>query len=140
MIPHRRFHSLRFSDFAPRSRIIPLKGWEYLDRYWVGEAIGFSAFLRLEDDPDKTRCISVDFAMLPKKIREAIFAKLDLSLEKGQDLKSLVDLFGKPKQRLVFVEDRTTYEFVHKAPDPYGISCTVLKNGGLVFCDVVAKL
>src|SRR3954447_21497271 len=52
MIPHTKFGQLRLKQFLPDADIAELEDWEYEERVWVGEAVGFSEWLRPVEDPE----------------------------------------------------------------------------------------
>jgi hypothetical protein len=137
MISHARFGNLRLSQFRPKAKITKLKGWEFMDADWVGEAIDFSEWLRLESDPDVLRSLAVDFAEFPEEAAAAVLEAIDLPARKGMTAKQLQTLFGEPVDEQRFVADRVTYDFALPGPPRYTISCTVLKRGGLTYLVVM---
>src|SRR6516165_5206795 len=96
LIPYERFGKLRLSQFFPDRKVVndpkdrgkgkrfvqnditELEDWEFMDRVWVGEAIGFTEWLRLQDDPKVLRSISLHLAELPKSVAEAVFQTIGL--------------------------------------------------------------
>jgi hypothetical protein len=64
-ISHDAFGRLRLAHFVAAERLEQLRGWEYLDRCWVGEASGFTEWPRLESDPEVTRSVAIDLVALP---------------------------------------------------------------------------
>ena len=66
LIPYTVFGRLRLADFLPTSaEVETLTDWEYMDDVWVGDAFGFTEFLRLDEDPDVDRSVALDLAELP---------------------------------------------------------------------------
>ena len=59
MISHSHFGRLRLADFRPEEGVAALENWEFMDQMWVGEAVGFSEWLRLEDEPDTLRSLAI---------------------------------------------------------------------------------
>jgi hypothetical protein len=131
MIAHKEFAKLRLSRFCPEAEIAELADWEFADRVWVGEAIGFSEWLRPEGKPELLRSLSIDFADFPSQAAEEVLRASDLPLRPGMSGEEVVGSLGKPVKELRFVKDRITYEFRTSRPNAYDISCTVLHEGGL---------
>ena len=61
------------------------------------------------------------------------------ALRAGMTFDSVVRTLGQPSKTLSFVEDRKTYEFTVGSEYPYGVSCTVLADGGLTFISVIRE-
>lgn len=137
MISHDNFGALRLAQFLPDARIAPLSDLEFADRLWVGEAIGFSEWLRLEDDPEILRSLAIDFSELPHAAAEAMLKAIDLPVSRGMTLEELRRILGTPDEVLSFTPDRLTYEFLYTGPPAYKISCTVLNDGGLTYLVVM---
>ena len=133
MLTHREFEKLRLSQFVDASEIAQLEDWEFLGREWVGEAIGFTEWLRLQSSPHLLGSIALDLEALPTKVTEACLSRIGLPLRRHMTFAQLVSLFGGPLRTLHFVEDRATHEFRVGAPDAYDLSCTVLADGGLSY-------
>jgi hypothetical protein len=134
MIGHEGFARLRLAPFRPDVEVVALSGFEFLERRWVGEGIGFSEWLRLEDEPEELRSLAIDFAEFPPGAAAAVLAAIDLPLRPGMRLD---DIRGVPggaveEQRLLH-EDRVSHEFTVDSPARYNISCTVLHEGGLTY-------
>lgn len=58
-VSHAEFGWLRLADYVSTQEIVQLVDWEYLDHDWVGEAIGFTEWLRLESEPEVLRSIAL---------------------------------------------------------------------------------
>jgi hypothetical protein len=133
VIPHSRFSQLRLSDFVDPSEISQLSDWEFLDRLWVGEAVGFSEWLCLESSPQQLGSLALDLADLPHNAVESCLSAIGLPLSRGMSLPQIQAVLGRPSGYHSFVPDRTTYDFELGGPDPYDISCTVFTDGGLSY-------
>ena len=140
MISYQHFGRLRLADFLPAKRIRALQDWEFEDHIWVGEADGFSEWLRLADDPEVLRTIAIAFETFPAVATRRVLAKLGLAVRKGMTVSELEGLLGPIRRTFRFVADRTTYEFLTTGPEPYQISCTVLPDGGLIYLGVMIPL
>jgi hypothetical protein len=140
MISHARFGKLRLSDFRPDAEIAELDDWEFMDHTWIGEAIGFSEWLRLEDKPETLKSLAIDFAEFPERAAADVLSAIDLPVRAGMKLNKLRALLGKPVKEQRFVKDRVTYDFVFRGPPRYAVSCTVLNKGGLTYLVVMAPL
>ena len=139
MIPYERFGKLRLGRFLPVEDIVRLDNWEFMDNLWVGEAVGFSEWLRLKDDPDILRSIAIDFAKFPPQAA-AVLSEIGLPVRAGMELEHLRRLFGEPINQHRFVEDRVTFEFLTDEPHPYRVSCTLLDSGALIYLVVMVPI
>lgn len=140
MISYSRFGQLRLAQFRPDADIADLDNWEFMDHVWVGEAVGFSEWLRLEVKPETLRSLAIDFAEFPEQAAEDVLQAIDLRVRAGMKLDELTDLLGKPVKQHRFVKDRVSYDFEVIGPPEYNISCTVLSNGGLKYLVVMPPL
>lgn len=137
MISYDRFGTLRLTDFLPHAQIAELSDWEFDERLWVGEAVGFSEWLRLEDEPEILRSLAIDFSEFPCAAVEEVLRTIDLRIQGGMTFEQLRTILGEPYETLRFVDDRISYEFLSQEPHPYKVSCTVLNEGGLVYLVVM---
>jgi hypothetical protein len=135
-ISHDAFGRLRLVDFLSTEHLEQLCGWEYLDRDWVGEASGFTEWLRLDSQRDVTRSIAIDLAALPETTVQNMLAALRLPLRAGLDRQEIVAVLGEPTEIQTFVHDRVTLVFDVCAVDPYEVSCTVHQEQGLTYLTV----
>jgi len=140
VISYERFGRLRLADFLPAKRVRLLRDWEFDGHVWVGEAAGFSEWLRLSDDPEVLRAITIDFESFPARTAGRVLAKLGLTVRKGMTVGKLEALLGPIIRTLRFVSDRETYEFLTTGAQPYQLSCTVLNEGGLTHLGVMMPL
>lgn len=137
MISHARFGTLRLAQFRPEADIVELAGWEFMDELWVGEAIGFSEWLRLESDPTVLRSLALDFAEFPSDAAVSVLQAIDLPIRVRMPVRQLRTVLGEPIKELRFVADQVTYEFVIPGPPRYRVSCTVRNVGGLSYLVVM---
>ena len=133
MLTHKEFEKLRLSQFVHPSEIVELADWEFLDREWIGEAIGFTEWLRPQSSPHQLGSIALDLEALPAEVIETCLSCIGLPLRRHMTFAQIVSLFGEPLRTLSFVVDRDTYEFRIGVPDVYDLSCTVLGDGGLSY-------
>lgn len=133
MISHDRFGTLRLLHFLPDAQIEELRDWEFMEHLWIGEAIGFSEWLRLDDEPDVLRSLAIDFGELPNSMVEEVLRTIDLPIQGGMTFDQLRTILGEPRETLRFVADRVTHEFLFQEQHPYRVSCTVLNGGGIVY-------
>src|SRR6266404_2487943 len=140
MISHARFGKLRLGQFRPDAKIAELDNWEFMDHVWVGEAVGFSEWLWLEDKPDTLRSLAIDFSEFPEQAAAEVLRTIDLPVRAGMTVEELRELWGEPAKELRFVrvKDRVTYQFVLPGPPRYDVSCTVLNEGRLTYLVVMA--
>ena len=137
MISHARFGKLRLAQFRPDAEIAVLDNWEFMDRMWVGEAVRFSEWLRLEKKPDTLRSLAIDFSEFPEEAAAQVLRTIELPVRGGMKLSALSKVLGKPVKEERFGKDRVSYEFVVKGPPKYNVSCTVRNKGGLTYLVVM---
>ncbi len=138
MLPHHEFGRLRLRDFVPADDVVDLRGWEFRDETWVGEAVGFTEWLRREDEPDVLRALSLDFEEVSDGAAQAVMGRLGLPLRMGLSRDELVQRLGAPRAEARYRPDRATMEFSCGDPDPYVLSCALDGEEGLVFLAVLA--
>lgn len=137
LITHREFFQLRLGQFFPASSIVELENWEFMNRLWVGEAIGFSEWLCPADKPETLKSLSLDFSVLPKVGYERVLSALGLELRPGMNAEVIEKILGAPCETFEFVPDRKSYEFQYGSEDEYTISCTVKNECGLSYLVVM---
>ena len=140
MISNRRFSRLRLRDFIGDLELAELRDWEFMDRLWLGEAHGFTQWLRLQGDPEVLRSLAIDLERFPEDSSRAVLDAIGLPLRRGMSRAQIVSLLGEPHNTLSFVADRETYEFRVAGDGTYDVSCTVLKQGGLTYLQVMTAL
>ena len=133
MISHHDFGELRLSQFAPTSEIRALANWQFMERTWVGEAIGFSEWLRPQSSPNLLQSLAIDLAVLPESISTAVFLRLGLPLRRGMSVEQITASLGQPVATQEFVADRASHEFYVERSEAYNVSCTVLSDAGLTY-------
>ena len=133
MISHHDFGALRLSQFAPASEIVALASWKFMERTWVGEAIGFSEWLRPQSSPNLLQSLALDLAMLPESTSNAVFLRLGLPLRRGMSVEQIAASLGEPVATQEFVADRASHEFHLERMEPYNVSCTILSGAGLTY-------
>lgn len=135
MIPHAEFGQLRLKQFLPmNAEIHQLESWQFQGFTWVGEAAaGFNEWLRLEDDPNVLRAVSIDLDEFPPDAARRVFERLRLPVHSGMTLAELAQVLGPPVGTQQFVSDRLTHEFLTPGPHRYRLLCTVRNQGGLYF-------
>ncbi|MEU6077038.1 hypothetical protein [Micromonospora sp. NPDC047074] len=132
-ISHDAFGRLRLADFIAAEHLEQLHGWEYLGRSWVGEASGFTEWLRLESAPEVTLSIAIDLVALPESTVQSMINALRLPLRARQSQQEITSALGKPSGTQRFVRDRVTLIFRIGAAEPYELSCTVHEEQGLIY-------
>ena len=142
MISHARFGALRLVQFLPDAEIAQLENWEFMYHLWLGEAVSFSEWLRLENEPDVLRSLAIDFTEFPEQAAREVLRVIDLPVQRGVALEELREALGEPvnEHRFPRAKDRVTYQFVVFGPPRYDVSCTVLDEGGLTYLVVMAPL
>ena len=140
MISYGEFGRLRLRDFCgDEVAESESPDWEWMGGQWYCDGVGFTWFGRLHDMPKETGGLEVDLAELPERVWSRILESLHLPLRAGMTFESLASILGQPLETQTFVEDRKTYEFRVGSVHPYGVSCTVLDDGGLIFVSVIRE-
>jgi hypothetical protein len=139
MICYEAFAKLRLAQFfPPGAEIARLEGWEFMGRVWVGEAIGFTEFLRLRDDPEITRSVALDLADLKPATAAVILSEMEIPVSKGMSMPmARSSLQCVPIADKRFRDDRHTFDFEIGRAEKFDISCTFLDDGGLVYVVVM---
>jgi hypothetical protein len=129
------FAELRLAQFLPKQAIRRLRQWEFMDRVWVGEAAGFTEWLRLEDEPRVLRSMALDFARLADDAAERMLARLGTALRPGMDRRAVSKALGEPDHIETFprAPDRETLVFLAPRTSGYHLHCTLQRKSGLVF-------
>jgi hypothetical protein len=139
MISYAEFSRLRLSQFVrDPDAVADLRDWEFMEDLWVGEAMGFTEWLRLAEEPDVLRSLSLDLPTLSDSLAGRVLDALDLPLHYGMSLSEVVARLGEPTDVLRFGRDRTTYEFRVGECDVFELSCTVHHRDGLIYVVVMA--
>lgn len=126
LIPHKQFGRLRLIDFAPENaEVFELEDWEYLDKLWIGEAIGFTEWLRPVKKPNTLGALSLDLSDLPDKMSQRVFSALLLPLSRGMDYNQVISVLGEPMHSRQFTSGQTSYEFQCGTDWPYEIDCMI---------------
>ena len=134
LLDHHAFGKIRFVDFFPHEEEMEkLVAFDFMDDHWIGEAIGFTQFLRLRNDPEVTRSISLSLEDIPESTTHDILLKLKIPLKRSVNIQYIMSILGQPKNELQFQKDRKDYEFILGDEYPYYISCTVHQNRGLIY-------
>lgn len=137
MIPYADYGRLRLASFLPDADLAQLERWEFQNHVWAGEALGFSEWLRLEDDPDVLRSLAIDFSEFPAYAAEAVLQTIQLPVRAGMPLQDLDRLLGPRVAEHCFVADRVSCDYFTPEPHRYRVSCTVLNDGGLSYLVVM---
>jgi hypothetical protein len=137
MISHADFGRLRLSQFLPEAGLAELEGWEFQNHIWVGEALGFSEWLRLEGDPAVLRSLSIDFAQFPKDAADSALRAIQLPVRAGMSLADLERLLGPRVSERRFVPTALSCDYFTPDPARYRVSCNVEKDGGLSYLVVM---
>jgi hypothetical protein len=136
VVEHNEFRRLRLRDFA--DDVIDLQDWEFMDRTWVGEAIGFTEWLRPEEDPDNLGSMALDLVELSPPVSQTILERIQLPLSRGMTFAEVSSVLGEAVDSQSFVSDRTSFDFLLGNHDRYSVSCTILHQGGLIYVVVSA--
>jgi len=137
VITHRDFQQLRLRDFVPE--VTALKNWQYMGRQWIGEAVGFSEWLRPQEDSRSLGSMASDFSDLPEDVAAAVLERVQLPLRPGMSLPEIVAVLGAPQVIHRFRLDRLDYDFEVRSRDIYSVSCTVHDHDGLIYLVVMPK-
>jgi hypothetical protein len=154
LIPYDEFKGLRLTQlsglpFSPADPSDPgsarrfdedvvaeLSHWRYMEKDWIGEAIGFTEWLRLRKDPDILRSMALSLNEQPDLCAKAL-ERIKLPLRKGMKQPAVVKLLGRPTETHGFGSDRVTLDFTIGKKESYEISCTIDASDGLVYVVVM---
>jgi hypothetical protein len=140
MIPLDDFQKLRLRDFVTDDDgVVDLANWVFLDRTWLGEAIGFSEWLRPEDDPERLVTLALELDVLRRALVDAVLSRIGLDVRPADTAPALARKLGPPVDTQALVPDRTTYIHVVGDERQYEVSCTVLHDGGLTYVVVAPR-
>lgn len=140
MISYSEFGRLRLRDFCgDEVSESESPDWEWMGGQWYCDGVGFTWFGCLNDKPKETGGLEVDLTELPERVSSRIFESLHLPLRAGMTFESITSVLGYPLKTQTYIEDRKTCEFRVGSTHPYGVSCTVLDNGGLIFVSVIRE-
>lgn len=123
----------------PTGEVVRLENWEFQGRTWVGEAVGFTEWLCLEDDPAVLRSLSLDLLSLPEDVGRAMLSRLELPLAQGMTMQELEGLLGRPISSAHFVAARASSRFRTAGSEAFDIDCTVSDEAGLIYVVVTSS-
>lgn len=130
MIDFDGFGRLRAGDYIAEDELEWRDSWEFLGCVWLGWGSGFTDFLTTYDEPDVTRCISIDLDDLPAATAARLLRDIDIPLRPGMDLSDVREVLGDPVREVRYVADRVSYEFHFNG---YNVDTTILNDGGLTY-------
>ena len=136
MITHQDFRRLRLRDFA--EDVVDLDNWQFMGRQWIGEAVGFTEWLRPHDDPERLGSLALDLVDLPSEVALSVLKHLGLPLRPGMTYPEVVAELGSPIKSQQFQPDRRSYYFELGSDDRYSLSCTVHEQDGLIYLVVMS--
>jgi hypothetical protein len=133
MISHSKFGKLRLAQFIKSNDVAEVDNWEFNDRIWLGEAFGFSEWLRLKDDPNILRYLALDFTDFPKTQAAMVLNQLGIEILPGMGIEQVNGCLGKCNKVTSYATDRKTFDYTVGSLEKYEISCTILIDGGLTY-------
>ncbi|MBI4719512.1 MAG: hypothetical protein HY763_17080 [Planctomycetes bacterium] len=133
MIPPTKFRELRLRKFVNPRDVAELNDWEFLGHVWVGEAVGFTEWLRRAEEPDELGCVSIDFNGLSCQTSAAMLGALELTLRSGMSRTEVERVLGHPFAEDKFVAGRVSLEFTYQS---YYMIATLDDTGGLTHLTV----
>lgn len=154
LIPYEKFGALRLRQFCqlPFSPATPqdpghgrrltgevvaeLVNWVYLERTWVGEAVGFAEWLRREDDPEVLRFISIPFGTLTDAEEARILETVRLPLAPGMNSSVIRHTLGSATESTKSLL-REDLWFRLGRKEPYLVNCVVDPGTGLTYVSVM---
>ena len=140
MITPNEFRQLRLKPFVPSWSVVELENWQFMGESWVGEALGFSEWLRLESNPDALGSLAIDFSTFPPDAARAVFERIGLPLHGGMTVQEVEGVLGKRLSAQRHVKGRISLSFLAGRESEYSLSCTILAEGGLVFVVITLGL
>jgi hypothetical protein len=70
-----------------------------MDKVWLGEVHGFTEWLRLREDTEVLRSVSLDLADLDQEVADRILSTFQLPLEYGMELEEVNAVLGRRQGR-----------------------------------------
>jgi len=137
MLTYERFGMMRLRQFVAPELITELSNWEFMDQLWIGEAVGFTEWLRPVDRSDEVRSISLDLVELSPELSTAVFERLGLPLRTGMTRQEVEAALAAPSRVERFVNDRESLVFRFGAPCSYDVDCTIHQEQGLIYVVVM---
>lgn len=137
IIAYHDFHNFRLSDFYAGPDYREVENYDFMGEQWVGELSGFNTFLRLIDEPDETKSISLDFTKDDSGITAKVLEALQLPIKTACSESDLVELFGEPHKRLRLAKDTVTMDYIIGEQYTYYLSCTLHHINGLMYLDIM---
>jgi hypothetical protein len=138
MISYKEFGNIRLANIVEHIKEIQMfSDWEFMEDLWIAEVYKFNEFLRLENSPEITQSISLNFEDFENQKLVNFLKKIDIPLYPNMLAEEIFTVLGKPKKTESYVEDRITYEFLLEGNEAYYISCTVINNIGLSYLTIM---
>ena len=119
------------------NRLVEHDGFSWMGGQWVYEGIGFTWFGRLEDQPEITQGVEIDFGEISPEAAARILDALGLPLYFGMQLDQIKEFLGPIDTTQRFVDDRATYNFRVGNPESYQVGCTVHEADGLIHVSLI---
>lgn len=138
MLSHAEFRTLRLRALAPHLEVVDLKDWEFMDRMWIGEAVGFSEWLRPTTDPHSLGSLALG-TELPPELWDAVLARLGLLVRRGMTRAAIEAVLGPPLREERFVDDRVSLEYVLGVAEKFDVSSTIHNEEGLLYLVVMTR-
>jgi hypothetical protein len=138
LLPSQYFAKIRLSQFFPAEDIKPLKDWEYLNRKWVGEAVGFTEALCPKKQPSILKCLSLDLMAIDALTEKHFVEVLQLPLHRGMSENDVSAVLGQSRRVQQFVPQQKTIEFALCEEHKYTIYCTINENSGLKYLTILS--
>lgn len=136
LISQEKFEALRLFNFV--QNYTTRKNWEYMGALWIGEAVGFTEWLRPVSEPKKTQSISIDLEGLNEETVWKVFEFLGLELEKGMTEEEIKTDFGHHfEQENLQIDRRTLNYIIGSGNNEYYLSLTITNETGLVYVNLM---
>ena len=137
IIAYQEFHNIRLSDFYAGPDYREVENYDFMGEQWVGELSGFNTFLRLINEPDETRAISLDFTKDDGGMITKVLDALHLPIRSACTEADLAALFGEPHKRLRLAKDTVTIDYIIGEEFKYYLSYTLHNINGLMYLDIM---
>jgi len=138
MISYKEFGKIRLADIVDdKKKIQTFSNREFMEDLWIADVYEFNEFLSLENSPEITRSVSLNFEDFESQRLVRFLNAMDIPLYPNMSAEEIFTVLGKPKKTGSYSDDRKTYEFIFEGIEAYYISCTVINDIGLTYLTVM---
>lgn len=130
------FEKVKLSNYIPLNELETVSSYEYYDKWWDGETLGFTYVLQSPDDLQATTCVVLDLQdSVFTSIYEGILTEIGIPLKRGStlhDVQSYIKI--NPFNIKRRAEGKTQYEYLL---DNCYLSTLLFEGIGLVYIIII---